>query len=83
MSQANSSMDPAGRSADRRSAGRFLLRSLQRLLKGTSFWSAVVLPFVAVLLLVVQPAGWVPLLAGVFAANVLGALVGHCHGLEC
>jgi len=54
-----------------------------RLLEGASFWGAVVLPVVAVGLLVIQPAGWVPRLAGVFAANVVCALAGHCHGLDC
>lgn len=54
-----------------------------RLLEAGGFWSAVVLPFVAVGLLAVQPSGWEPLLVAVFVANAVAVLAGHCHGREC
>lgn len=57
--------------------------TLPALLERLGFWSAVVLPVVAVALLVVQPVHWPPLLAGVFALAGISLLVGHCHGLEC
>lgn len=56
---------------------------LRRVLRGAGFWSAIVLPFVAFVLVVVQPDGWTPLLGGVVGAYVVGALAGHCYGLEC
>ncbi|WP_254840860.1 hypothetical protein [Natronomonas marina] len=81
MSRANRSIDADGaRSAP---LAAVVGRGLRRLLEGAGFWSAVVLPFVAVLLLIVQPTGWVPLAGGVFLANVLGILAGHCYGREC
>jgi hypothetical protein len=40
------------------------------------------MPFVTLVLLVVQPAGWVPMLAAAFAATVVGALAGHCHSRD-
>lgn len=58
-------------------------RGLGRLVEGAGFVGAVVLPFVAIALLVVQPTGWVPLLFGALFANVLGVLAGHCYGREC
>lgn len=58
-------------------------RGLRQLIEGAGFWSAIVLPFVAIALVVVQPAGWVPLLVGALVANVVGVLAGHCYGREC
>lgn len=81
MSRANPSIDANGRRSVLSAAT--LGRGLRRLLEGTGFWSAVVLPFVAILLLVVQPTGWVPLVGGVFFANVVGILAGHCYSREC
>jgi hypothetical protein len=41
------------------------------------------MPFVALALLVVRPTGRLPLVAGVFLANVVGTVAGHCHGRAC
>lgn len=57
------------------------------LVEGTAFWSAVLLPFCALVLLAARSApasvtptvpSW-PLLIAVLAANVLALLVGHRH----
>lgn len=83
MSRANGSVGADGRYWMGSSAAATVGRGVRRLLEGAGFWSAVVLPFVAVVLLVVQPAGWVPILGSVFLANVVGILAGHCYGREC
>ena len=54
-----------------------------RAVESAGFWSAVRLPVVTVALLLVEPAGWLPLLAGVFSANFVAVLAGHCRGLDC
>ena len=54
-----------------------------RAVESAGFWSAVLLPFVAVALLLVKPVGWLPLLAGVFGANLVAVFAGHCRGLDC
>ena len=54
-----------------------------RAVESPGFWSAVLLPSVAVALLVVKPTGWLPLLAGVFGANFVAVFAGHCRGLDC
>ncbi len=54
-----------------------------RAVESAGFWSAVLLPFVAVALLVVKPTGWLPLLAGLFCANFVAVVAGHCRGLDC
>ena len=58
-------------------------RGARRLVRGAGVWSAAVMPFVALALLVVQPTGRLPLVAGVFLANVVGTVAGHCHGRAC
>ena len=71
---------PVGRSA---ASVRALLTGAEQFAQGVSFWSAIVLPFVAVALLVLQPTGWMPALVAVLAVDVGALLVGHCHGREC
>lgn len=83
MSQVNGSVDTDERHPILGTALGAVGRGLRRLVEGAGFWSAVVLPFVAIALLTLQPAGWVPLLLGVLVANVLGVLAGHCYGREC
>lgn len=83
MSQVTGSVDADdGRSVAGAALGA-VGRGLRRLVEGAGFWSAVVLPFVAIALLAVQPAGWVPLLIGALFVNVVGVLAGHCYGREC
>lgn len=53
------------------------------LLGGLGFWSAIVLPVVAVGLLVSRPAGWQAMVAVLFALDAAALLIGHCHGREC
>ena len=51
--------------------------------RGVSFWSAILLPLVAIALLAAQPSGWLAALSAVFAANAAALFFGHCHDLEC
>lgn len=84
MSQVSGSVDAdRGRTSASTAAAASIGRGARRLVRGAGFWSAVLMPFVALVLLVVQPAGWLPLVAGVFLANVVGAVAGHCYGREC
>jgi hypothetical protein len=57
-------------------------RAVRRLLERAGFPNAVVMAFVTLVLLVVQPAGWVSMLAAAFAGKVVGALAGHCHSRD-
>ena len=64
--------------------GQSVLRQSAALVgRRVSFWSAIALPFVAILLLVVQPSGWLPAVFGIFGANVAALYLGHCHDREC
>lgn len=84
MSQVSESVDAdRGRTSASAAAAATMGRGARRLVRGAGFWSTVVMPFVALALLVVQPTGVLPLLAGVFLANVVGAVAGHCYGREC
>lgn len=57
--------------------------ALAWVLEAAGFWTAVLVPVAAVGLLVLQPEGWLPLAAGLFALDGLAVVVGHCHGVEC
>ena len=83
MPQANGSVESAERKSLLGAAVGAAGRAVRRFLLGDGFRSSDVLPFVASGLLVVRPIGWLPLLAAVFAANVVGALAGHCYSREC
>ena len=54
-----------------------------RVVESAGFWGAVLLPFVAVALLLVEPTGWVPLVAGVFGANFVAVFADHCRSPDC
>jgi hypothetical protein len=83
MSQMNGSIDDADRNSLLGDAMCVTERVIRRLVEGAGFWSAVVLPFVAVVLLVARPDGWVLPLFAVVAVNLVGVLAGHCYGREC
>ena len=83
MTQANGSVERRGVRSGTTGAVGAIRRGVTRVLEGASFWGAVLLPFVAVALVVVKPAGWLPLVGGVFLGNPVALLAGHCHGLDC
>lgn len=62
---------------------RFLLVGLGFVARSVGFWSAIVLPFVAIALLVAQPPGWLAGVGVVFALNVAALYLGHCHDRGC
>lgn len=64
-------------------AGRALVGAGRSLVEFVGFWSAVLLPFVTVALLALQPPGWLALVAGTLALDGVALLVGHCHDREC
>ena len=63
--------------------GTALLVGAGAFLRRLSFWSAIVLPFVAFALLAVQPAGWGAAIVGVFALDLFAVYLGHCHDRGC
>lgn len=87
MSQASGTRDSA-EDAKRHASGlvaasELLLTGVGFLAQTVGFWSAIVLPFVAVALLAVQPPGWMPALVAVFAADGIALYLGHCHDRSC
>jgi hypothetical protein len=79
----DSSDDAPGSASGLSSRAASVASGLEDAVRGVSFWSAIVLPFVVVALLVFQPPGWLPALAVVVAVDVTALYVGHCHDLEC
>ena len=66
-----------------RPAVRFLLAGLGSVARSVGFWSAIVLPFVAIALLVAQPPGWLAGVGVVFALDAAALYLGHCHDRSC
>ena len=83
MAQASGSLERDRSLAGGSSVVGTLRSAVVRAVESAGFWSAVLLPFVAVALLLVKPVGWLPLLAGVFGANLVAVFAGHCRGLDC
>jgi hypothetical protein len=65
------------------STASILRRGVAAVGRRLSFWSAIVLPLVAIALIVVQPPGWLVALLALFAVNGLALFFGHCHDREC
>ena len=64
-------------------AGTALLVGAGAFLRRLSFWSAIVLPFVAFVLLAMQPPGWGAAVVGVVALDLCAVYLGHCHDQGC
>lgn len=78
------SADDTGIAARRPTPTRgVLVKGLGQVARRVSFWTAVVLPDVALGLLVALPSWWLPALLAVFALDVVALYIGHCHARNC